>query len=1170
MESTGDLPPSGESVGMVSDGNKTRASNKEFVIVAILFLLSGLSSLIYQVIWTRMLVFVFGSTTFASSTVLAVFMGGLALGSFIAGRRSDKIANPFLWYGILEGIIGIFALAAPHLFSGIGIPLYKMIYQSMHLSVIPFSILRFLVAAVILLPPTAAMGATLPLLSKFVTTSLDVVGDRVGTLYAINTLGAVIGSITAGFFLLPTFGLSTTIVLAAAVNISLMGVVYLFSKMWTPQSSAKETAPVPAAQEGLESATPAFATPATTNSAMAESSSVGSAASAIPLPVLATMISFGFSGAIAMTYEVAWTRTLLMIIGSTTYAFSVMLSTFLIGIFLGSFLCARWADKLKDPVLWFGAFEMLLCLGGLVSLLLFNYLPYWNLSINAQFLGNPDAAMAIRFLITGMVLLPITLCLGAIFPLAVKACTRDLEKVGRSVGTIYSINTLGAIIGAFAAGFFIVPYLGAEKTLILCSVLNLILGISLVLPFAKGVRTPVKVFAAASTAVLSLWSLQQPEIWDHLMLLSSQKERRALAFTKYALPSYDEFRKNLHDLFEILFWEDGLCANVAVLKTKSDSQRTLYTSGHADASDSSDMRNQALPPAYALLLRPDAKDVVVVGWGSGVMLGYGLRFPINKMVCAEIEPAVKEAAVFFDHVSMKPQDDRRLRLESADGRNYLLATDEKFDAIVSQPSNPWQAGVCNLFTSDYFGVAKDRLNKGGIFAMWLQHAEVSSDNMLRVVSALRHEFKHVLVMESDNTDICALGSDEPLEINLAALKKAFKNPEIAAALANFALTCPEDIAARVCVAPAQVDELVKTVPPNSDDVNHLEYDVAKTYEQKHFVYESCDFLLKNGGPLWDAVDFGDMTPHDKALKLAEIAERCLKFNVQRSIRWADESNRIEPNARAFGAIGLAYCDLGHYLEAMSSMNEAVKLAPTDGAILQSRAIVELKAGALSAARKDLQYLLSLEKDNKAAKYRLAQTYSPIFTEDRFEQSITPVEDFSKQVIDPSMVLTLTAGFTADQDFIGKHPGVLYLVADALHRTGKDSQAIPLMERYVSINPKNVFAWRLLATMLAGKDNPLLASYCWQRSTELGEETAAAMRKKAASLLQQGKTSLAITVLRHALEMSPDDLPARQVLMELAAAGHCDAENVIAELSKLSRRDASALARFRQDKARVKQ
>ncbi|MBY0550243.1 MAG: fused MFS/spermidine synthase [Candidatus Obscuribacterales bacterium] len=1156
MESTGDLPPTGESGSKSNNDHKAnRASRREFVIVAVLFLLSGLSSLIYQVIWTRMLVFVFGSTTFASSTVLAVFMGGLAIGSFVAGRKSDKIANPFLWYGILEGIIGIFALAAPHLFSGIGIPLYKMIYQSMHLSIIPFSILRFLVAALILLPPTAAMGATLPLLSKFVTTSLDVVGDRVGTLYAINTLGAVIGSITAGFFLLPTFGLSTTIVLAAAINISLMGVVYVFSKLWTQKPEARETATVATAPLSQEPPTVQPQPVATS--------------SAIPVPVLVTMISFGFSGAIAMTYEVAWTRTLLMIIGSTTYAFSVMLSTFLIGIFLGSFVCARWADKLKDPVLWFGAFEMLLCLGGLMSLLLFNYLPYWNLSINARFLGNPDAAMAIRFLITGMVLLPITLCLGAIFPLAIKACTRDLEKVGRSVGTIYSINTLGAIIGAFAAGFFIVPYLGAEKTLILCSVLNLVLGMALIIPFAKGIRAPVKIFATIATAVLCLWSLQQPEIWDHLMLLSSQKERRALAFSRYNLPSYDEYRKNLHDLFEILFWEDGLCANVAVLKTKAASQRTMYTSGHADASDGYDMRNFALPPAYALLLRPAAKDVAVVGWGSGVMLGYGLRFPINKMVCAEIEPAVKNAAVLFDHVSMKPQDDKRLRLEAADGRNYLLATDEKFDAIVSQPSNPWQAGVCNLFTSDYFGVAKDRLNKGGIFAMWLQHAEVSSDNVLRVLSALRHEFKHVLVMESDSTDICALASDEPLDINLQALGAAFKNPEIAKALSGFDLTIPEDMAARVCIAPAQVDALVKDVPPNSDDVNHLEYDVAKTYEQKHFVYESADFFLKNGGNLWDAVNWGDISPHDKALKLAEIAERCLKFNVKRSIRWADESLKIEPNARALGAIGLAYCDMGEFSKALEAMNEAVKLAPTDGAILQSRAIVELKAGALSLARKDLQYLLSLESNNKAAKYRLAQTYSPVFTEDRFEQSITPMDDFSKQVVDPALVLSLTAGLTADAQFVDKHPGVLYLVADALHRTGKDRQAIPLMERYVGIYAKNVLAWRLLGTMLSREDKPSLAAYCWQHSMALGQGAAKAMRNKAASLLEHGKVDEAVTVLKHAIEMSPDDLPARQVLMEQAIAGNAAAESVIAELARLNRTDAAALERFRQDRARLK-
>ncbi|MBX9686522.1 MAG: fused MFS/spermidine synthase, partial [Candidatus Obscuribacterales bacterium] len=669
--------------GSNTEPGASKSFGSRFLIVALLFLLSGLSSLIYQVIWTRLLVFVFGSTTFATSTVLAVFMGGLALGSFVAGRYADNSKRPFLYYGILEAIIGIWALITPFLFSS-AIPLYKFFFEPLHLQVIAFGLLRFSVAACILLLPTACMGATLPLLSCFVTKSLDEVGDRIGSLYAINTLGAVIGSVSAGFFLLPAFGLSVTTYLAAATNILLGLAVFLLSKSSWFSSPQTKTAVESLISPDLES--------------IPEKKHLGS----LPLSVKACMFTFAASGAIAMIYEVAWTRSLLMIIGSTTYAFTVMLSTFLIGIFLGSIIASRFVDRLKMPIVWFALLQICVCLAGFISIVLFGLLPYMNMVAGLYYGKSPEISMLCRFLGSGLVLVPISLCLGMIFPLAVKICARDFEKLGASIGTLYSMNTVGAIIGAFIAGFLVIPFLGSEKTLVFCSIANLILGVSLLCMFAP-VRKSIKILSTFALLAVSFWSSQAPEFWDYDSLVSAQSKRRIISRQNLEkIPSLEEWHQMNEYSGKLLFYKEGKTANVAIRYFNSPPSHALITNGHIDASDRNDMENQAVLAVFPLLLSKAPKDVCLVGWGSGVTAGYALRFPLKELVCSEIEPVVVETSPFFHSVNYKPESDGRTIVEPSDGRNYLLGTARKFDALLSEPSNPWQAGVCNLFTSEYF------------------------------------------------------------------------------------------------------------------------------------------------------------------------------------------------------------------------------------------------------------------------------------------------------------------------------------------------------------------------------------------------------------------------------------------------------------------------------------
>lgn len=1104
-------------------------------IVVLLFILSGLSSLIYQVIWTRYLVFVFGSTSFASSTVLAVFMGGLALGSFVAGRFADKIKNPFLWYGILEGVIGLFALIAPSLFD-MFVPFYRMLWQSMHLSVLPFSLIRFAVVTAILITPTACMGATLPLLAKFVTDSLEVVGKRVGILYSMNTLGAVLGALLAGFVLIPNVGIWSTTIFAAVVNALLLVLVLFLSRRYT-SISAVET-------EGLS---------VSTNNVKQEK---------ISREAKFVLVAFAISGAVAMIYEVAWTRSLLMVIGSTTYAFSIMLSTFLAGIFLGGLLASRIADKVKQPVIWFGYFQVLLCLGGFLSLLLFNFLPYWNLVVNFNWPHLPEIGMFVRMLLCGVVLLPITLLLGAIFPFAVKSCAQDLERLGRSIGTLYSVNTLGAIAGAFAGGFLIIPLVGVEHTLILCAVTNLLLGMGILLSFSS-VRTAIKAFAGVALLIIVVWALQAPALWDREGIVFSQSARRVLfQLNQSNLSSYDQWLAQVHRERKVEFWKDGLCAHVCVLKSLLNGHISLLTNGHVDASDWHDMSTQEMLSVLPLLCRPQSQNVAIIGWGSGVTLGYSLLFPVQKVTCVEIEPEVVRAARLFSRVNLEPEKDKRLVVEYNDGRNYLLATAEKFDVIVSEPSNPWQAGVCNLFTKQYFHICHDRLTPNGVFSMWCQAGEVSAKNISRILGALKSEFKHVTVFQINDIDTCVLASDEPLLLNLKSIEKSLANPRLAKLLKDINMTSAEDIAARIYMVSEAAEKVASTVTPNTDDMNYIEYNVAKTYEQKQFARENCLWFLEKGGALWDVVDWSQYDKHEKASEMAKIADRCLPVSAGRSICWAKESYELEPNAGSLDTWGLAYAGAGQYDKALKKFEEALSLEPHSAQILMDRGFLYLSLGQDDKARDDFSAILKMNPQDDLAKYRLAQTYSASISEDRKPESFSTLAASSaNKARDSKKVLELIAGLDQKVDFIQRHPGVFLLSGENLAAEGKYDAAIKSLEYYLMLNSTDPYGWRLLGNIYARKGDETHAAVHWAQALSLGDAACLPLLQRAEKLMSEHQDMQALALLSKARDLSPMNPKLHQLVAQLAGTVK-EARTLLEDMARTNQDDLRALSALR--------
>ncbi len=1100
----------------------------KFGLILLLFVASGFSSLIYQVVWTRMMVFVFGSTTFATATVLAVFMGGLALGSFLIGRRADRIKRPFLWYGVLEGVIGVWALLTPYLFDVAG-PIYRLIWQTFHVAPLPFAIIRFLAGLFILLVPTTCMGATLPLLAKFVTDSLAFVGKKVGTLYAANTLGAVGGAAVTGLYLLPVAGLSKTTFIGAMINFVLVGVVVVMSRFWEQldsKSSALNAAEPPPNSPAFDAseANPESAKTSVSPSDEASGPSIPAASDgSLSSAVRATIFSFAVSGAVAMIYEVAWTRSLLMVIGSSTYAFTLMLTSFLLGIFLGSLVCARFIDRVKEPILWFAIIQMLVGAASVLSMNLFNYVPGWNLQLNAAFPNDPNTALVARFVIAASMMMPLTFFLGAVFPAAVKSCVKDLAAVGKSVSSLYAANTLGAIIGAFAAGFALIPVMGVEKSLIAGTVINILTGMVMLL----FVRTPgvVKALVLACGCVVCASLFMRSEIWYKDVLVYAQSARRRLAITpKFASP--EKWHEWLAPHLKLVFYEEGASSTVAVLQTTETKQNSLITNGHVDASEAGDMPQQILLAYAPIAAHPNPKDIAVIGWGSGVTIGTAAQLVDGKITAIELEPAVIKASPYFNAVNHVPEKDPKVSVEINDGRNFMLATAQMFDVIISEPSNPWQAGVCNLFTKEYFQLCKNRLNDGGVFALWCQIVEVPGQNIRGVLSALGEVFPYCAVMRVDKGNIVAFASDKPIKFDLEKMRSQMAGKIIINDLRTAETDTPEKFIARLIVSPDGMKEFVGDAIPNSDDTNRLEYDVGKTYENGNSFEQNKLIVNKSIGDLSTMLVLSNSAEQNAKTMCGIARQAQLLENVIGARYWISAALKAKPIAEAYRLLGISESREGNKQQAYSNWAKALELDAADIATLQTRANYSLEQGDPARAREDLNRVLALQPKSSSVLARIAHTYAPHLVLEL--QTQTPSTDEN-----PEMVVKILSPFLASQEFMTTHPQAVWDAAWAYYKLERLKEAEQLARNFVSLAPAVPAGKQLLGSILLRSGNFTEASACWSQLMTTCSDGIPVLLEQAKLEMEQKRYKEALTTIQATLAVAPFQSGAMTLLQELA-------------------------------------
>ncbi len=792
----------------------------EKFIYLCLFFVSGACGLTYEIIWSRLLVFVFGGTTFAITTVLTCFMGGLALGSWLAGRFTSQQSaggRPERLYGVLEILIGLTALLVPALLEHSTV-IYRALVGAFGESFVLITVARILISGVILLVPTCAMGATLPLLANaFHRHALYAaktergasrrggVGSNVAVLYGANTFGAFVGCATAGFVLLPRLGLSASTWTVAALNL-LAGIVAL----WISRRPIEPVAEVDSPGEALKLERPAEQ-PKVAKAPKGKKASQGKKAKVktrrgeesealAGLDRRLLLLLYGLSGFAAMAYQVAWTRALILSMGSSTYSFSTIVSCYIFGLAVGSLVMARRADLLRQPLHVAGVLQMTIALSALFVVPLFSEMP----GVVAQATSSGAAFMDVLLMeaawVFGLLIVP-TLCMGALMPLICRVYDPTPEKVGRSLGDVYAANTAGTILGSAVAGFVLVPlsFMGMERTIHLASGLNLLVGTCFLLaPIVtiqgrpnsdtksstrSNFRSNIRSNKGRRAIVVGVWvlaalALGLTEPWSRETMTSGPYLGRAASAEQW----------------EIVFYREGIDATVSVGESQ-DGDFTMSVNGKPDASTlPDDMVTQGLAGVIPLLQRPDARDVCLIGLGSGVTAGAILAFDIDRLDLAEISRAVIDGSRFFDDVSQAPLDDPRLHMHRNDGRNLLLLSDRRYDVIVSEPSNPWISGIANLFTREFFELSRDRLKPGGIHAQWLHGYSMHPDNFAAVLRTLNEVFGHVQIWEMAMNDYLMIASTEPFEIDVEELYFHMAQPDLQRLLEKIHITHPLQIA----------------------------------------------------------------------------------------------------------------------------------------------------------------------------------------------------------------------------------------------------------------------------------------------------------------------------------------------------------------------------------------
>ncbi|HUU14464.1 MAG TPA: fused MFS/spermidine synthase [Terriglobia bacterium] len=785
----------------LNNSHQPSYSSPNLKILPLLFFASGGSSLIFETIFTRLLTYTFGNTAHAVSTVLAAFLGGLALGAYLIGRWVDR-RPPSLWiYGLLELLVGVYCLFIPQLFALIT-RAYVGLYHFFELGPAALTAVRFGLAAVVILIPTVMMGGTLPALARFVTAGQRDAPWRISRLYAWNTLGAALGALTSIYLLMPSWGVGGTIWFAVGINTLVFAAVAFLARRSSADGSP-----------GSEAASPEA------------SSSEGP-----PSKTRAAVLLAGafFTGLVALAYEVIWTHVLAFLIGNTVYAFGVMLFTFLCGLGLGAQIVAR---RFQRPAMWGRALAVSQVL---LALAIFCTLPLWTripdlfaqglqkafefdllsvaflLLLRMVYLGwkiyrrAPQAAFpwgraielgAEALLLTGLMgvdtafvwnyeityflsgemlrffcafyllILP-ALLLGLSFPLLLHLASHRAAEVGARVGGVYAANTVGAILGSVLTGFVVLPHLGSLSTLRAAATVNLALGLGFALVLVRlDLFRRLLLGGIVASLVLLFWAGQGG--WD-----ARRMSRGSYVYFDSGWP-IDRILYLQEDV------EGGLTSVIQVGDT-----RVMLSNGKFQGNNSGEVGAQIRFALIPILFTQEFERALVIGLGTGNTLRTVTQFPFEHIDAVEIAPRIVEAArLWFGDVNDLVFDrDPRVNLSVADGRNFLLLSPQRYDLITIEISSIWISGEADLYNKEFYELCRKRLKERGVLQQWVQIHHMRTEDFLVILNTAASVFPHVAFFLGPEQGVL-VASASPLECDYRRISAFDSDPRVQAELA---------------------------------------------------------------------------------------------------------------------------------------------------------------------------------------------------------------------------------------------------------------------------------------------------------------------------------------------------------------------------------------------------
>lgn len=738
-----------------------------------LFAASGFSALVYEVLWTRYLSLIFGASMLSVCIVVGAFMVGLALGNYGFGRIADRAKNPLQLYALLELAIAASALALPALFA-----ITQQIFGSIAPSLSqPYllSSLRLILASLLLLPATICMGGTLPLMCRVVTS-----GDAeraLGRLYAVNTAGAVLGCVGAGFYLIPWLGHQYTGYVAAAVNLLIAATVGILIR-----------------QKYSLRVRPSAALPISGQNSSQLNRSL----------VLSAVFVIGMS---SLAFEVLWTRLFVLFLGNTTYAFSSILGVFLAGLTLGGYVYARWLGRGPNPVQRFIVLMALCALFVLIPALYYDKLAYLFLAAQLGAGDNWALLTLWRIGLATVVILPPAFFAGSLLPAGLGLLHPRSDAVGRSVGAILLLNTLGAVTGNTLVALLLIPTFGLLGSFCIIA-MGLLSGAALL--YATSAEK-FRFYPAliVCVAVIGL-AIYQPR-WNPVLLNSGVYLYAQAKVQRGGLDA---------DLLDrtTLFSREGLESTVAVFQ-KANGMRLFTVNGKVDGG-TNDMSTQVLLGQLPMLVHPAPRSVLVIGLGTGITLAEVATHAAAQVEGVEISPEMVDASSFFSDINRDVLKSPNVRLSIQDARNFLLINERKYDVIISEPSNPWQVGNGNLFTREFYRLVASRLNPGGIFCQWYPLYDMPPAYLKIASATILDTFPNALVF-ADPADLIILASPEesPLKIDYLRLQEKYNSSAAKESLARLEVASAPDLLANFFFSGATpLAKLGKDTRINTDDL----------------------------------------------------------------------------------------------------------------------------------------------------------------------------------------------------------------------------------------------------------------------------------------------------------------------------------------------------------------